>query len=517
MAFKRGDAFSKKPHKQNFIARKVNAWFDRVVGAMKGDGLSDATEMYDSHQTSRDFVWNSVGTACWSFVFPVVTMVSTQLIGVEQAGMISMAFVIALLLMFVGNFGTRAYQASDIKREHSFMDYQVTRWVTCIIMLVCGWAYCTFRGYSGDMMSITTGVLIYRCVDALADVYEGRLQQVDKLYLAGISQAIRSAAALIFFSIFLVTTRNAASACWAMAIVAIVTLVVVTMPLALLETEKSHNFSIESVVKLLKITFPLFIALFLFNVIENMPKLVMEGSLSYDAQLYFNALYFPAQCILIIGQLVYKPLIVRMADVWQDDSKRKKFDLFLVVILLIIVGITAGAWFVMATIGIPVMSFFYGIDFEEFRNLSYVMIVTGGVTCAIDFIYQVITVMRRQKDVTTLYFVTFGFSLFIPSLLIGFEGLNGAILSYLIIEAILLVLLVWEYFRIRSDLTRESEIRREAEEHARKSFLKMEDDENEDAERQEMSPERKRVRAQREFREKENYHEGRHERAGRTR
>lgn len=516
MAFKRAEVFSKKPHKQNFIARKVNAWFDRVVGAMKGEGLADADEMYDSHQTTRDFVWNSVGTACWSFVFPCVTMVSTQLVGVEQAGMISMAFVIALLLMFVGNFGTRAYQASDIKREHSFMDYQVTRWVTCSLMLVLGWLYASFRGYSGEMMNITTGVLIYRCVDAVADVYEGRLQQVDKLYLAGISQAIRSAAALIFFSIFLLATRSAGTACWAMAIVAIVTLVVVTLPLALLETEKSHNFSFESVVKLLKITFPLFIALFLFNVVENMPKLVMEGALSYDAQLYFNALYFPAQCILIIGQLVYKPLILRMADVWQDDSKRKKFDLFLVVILLIIVAITGAMWFVMATVGLPVMSFFYGVDFEEFRNLSYVMIVTGGVTCAIDFIYQVITVMRRQKDVTTLYIVTFGFSLFIPSLLIGFEGLDGAILSYLIIESILLVLLVWEYFRIRGDLARESQIRRETAEHVRKSFLNV--DEEEGKEVAEMSPDIQLDFGGNEMRREGMRHvEGRHGRTGRAR
>ena len=83
MALKRGELMSKKPHKQNFITRRVNAWFDRVVGAMKGDGLADASEMYDSHQTKRDFIWNSVGTACWSFVFPVVTMVSTQIVGVE--------------------------------------------------------------------------------------------------------------------------------------------------------------------------------------------------------------------------------------------------------------------------------------------------------------------------------------------------------------------------------------------------------------------------------------------------
>lgn len=469
-------AFSSKPRKQNWITRQVNQWFDRVVGAMKGDGLAEQEAIYGSHQTTRDFLWNSIGTACWSFVFPVVTMVSTQLVGVEQAGRISMAFVIGLLLMFVGNFGTRAYQASDIKREHSFMDYQATRWVTCVLMLLAGWWYCGFRGYTGDMNAIVTAVLVYRCVDALADVYEGRLQQCDKLYLAGISQAVRSIAALFFFCIFLLITRNPATACWAMAIVAAITFFVLTLPLALLETQKSHGFSLSSVWKLLKITAPLFLAVFLFNVIENMPKLVMEGTLDYDAQLYFNALYFPAQCILILGQLVYKPLILRMADVWQDDKKRRKFDVLILVILLVIVAITAGAWAVMASFGIPVMSFFYGVDFENYRKLSYVMIATGGVTCAIDFIYQVITVMRRQKDVMTLYCVTFAFSLFIPSLLIGFEGLDGAILSYLIIESILLVLLVWEYFRIRGDLTRESQIRKETEEKVRKSFLDLMED-----------------------------------------
>ena len=98
------------------------------------------------------------------------------------------------------------------------------------------------------------------------------------------------------------------------------------------------------------------------------------------------------------------------------------------------------------------MSFLYGVDFEPYRGLLYVMLACGGVTAAIDFLYQVITVMRRQRDVTTLYLVTFGFSLFVPILLVSFAGLSGAVLSYLIVESILLVLLTWEYFRIRRDL-----------------------------------------------------------------
>lgn len=441
-----------KPHKQNFIARLVNQWFDRVVGAIKGEGLSSAHEMYATHKTSRDFIWNTAGAASWAIVFPVVTMVSTQLIGVEQAGMISMAFVVAILLMFVGNFGVRTYQISDIQREHSFKDYQVNRLITCIGMLVLGYIYCSFRGYSQEMFDISIAVIMYKFIDALADVYEGRLQQVDKLYLGGISQTIRSLVALILFVVVLVITRNGTAACVAMAIGAVVTFVVVTWPLALLETPKSKPFNAKSCIALFKITAPLFVALFFFNLIENMPKFVMEASLPYDNQLYYNALFFPAQMILISSQLVYKPLLLRMAGVWQESSKRRKFNLLLAGIFLVIAAITAVFSLIMAAIGIPMLNLFYGIDFAQYKGLMFLMLITGGITAAIDFTYQVITIMRRQKDVTVLFVMDFIFAIFIPILLIEYAQLEGAVLSYVIVEAILFVLLIWEYFKIRRDL-----------------------------------------------------------------
>ena len=322
------------------------------------------------------------------------------------------------------------------------------------LMLLVGWVYCSIRGYSDEMFNISMAVILYKFIDALADVYEGRLQQVDKLYLAGISQTLRSVAALVVFSVALLISHNAVVACYAMAIVAAATFVVFTWPLTLMEAPPSSPFSFPSFLELFKVCAPLFLALFLFNVIENMPKFVMEGALPYDNQLYYNAIYFPAQMILIASQLVYKPLLLRMAGVWQDASKRMKFNMLLVGIFAVIAVITAIACGIMAWIGIPVMNFLYGIDFKQFRGLLFLMLITGGITAAIDFIYQVITIMRRQKDVTVLYLVTFGFSLFIPYLLVHYAELEGAVLSYVIIESILFVLLVWEYFRIRRDLAR---------------------------------------------------------------
>ncbi len=178
----------------------------------------------------------------------------------------------------------------------------------------------------------------------------------------------------------------------------------------------------------------------------------MEGTLSYDNQLYFNALYFPAQGILLTAQLIYKPMLVRMAEVWHDPNKRKRFDLIVAGMLVLIVGISVVNVIIMGWIGIPIMSLLYGIDFEQFRGLTYIMLAAGGITAAIDFLYQTITVLRRQKDVMMLYVVTFGFSIFIPILLVNFTGLPGAVIGYLIVMCILMVLLVWEYFRIRKDL-----------------------------------------------------------------
>ena len=446
----------KKKRKPTFVTRTVNGWCNRLLGAVSDRSLAEQEEEYAAHRTTRDFVWNTIGVGAWGMVFPLLTIVVTQLVGVEQAGMFSLAFVTGLMLMFVANYGVRAYQVSDIHEEHSFSDYQINRLLTCIVMILAGVAYCAIRGYTDQMLFISVGVYIYKMVDGLADVYEGRLQQVDKLYLAGISQAFRSVVVFVTFTVVLFVSRNLEAASIAMAVAAAASFLFLTFPLALFETPKSRTWSFGSVIDLLKQCFPLFVALFMYNLIDNMPKFVMEGVLSYDNQLYFNALYFPAHAILLTGGFIYKPLLLRMANVWADPAKRKRFDFIIVVILATIIVMTLAMMLIMGSIGLPILSFLYGIDFTPFRDLCFIMLAAGGVTAAIEFVYQVITVLRRQKSVMKLYLITFGFSLFIPILLINFTGLPGAVIGYLIVMCILFVLLIWEYFRIRYEMSKQS-------------------------------------------------------------
>lgn len=123
--------------------------------------------------------------------------------------------------------------------------------------------------------------------------------------------------------------------------------------------------------------------------------------------------------------------------------------------MVVILAVTVFSGVMMAWIGIPVMSFMYGVDFERFRMLAYLMIAAGGITAAIDFLYAIITVLRRQGDVMKLYLISFAASVIAPLVLVALLGLMGAVISYLLVMALMLVLLIVEYVHIRRAITRE--------------------------------------------------------------
>ena len=95
----------------------------------------------------------------------------------------------------------------------------------------------------------------------------------------------------------------------------------------------------------------------------------MEGMLPYENQLYFNALYFHTQGILLAIGFVYKPQMLRLASIWSNPRKRR-FDMVVFAVMAVILGITVATALFMGFIGIPIMSFMYGVNFERFRNLA---------------------------------------------------------------------------------------------------------------------------------------------------
>ena len=431
------------------LSRFINQWWDRLIRATTHREFGSAVELYSSGSTKRDYIWNSVGLATWGAEFPLLTIVTTWLVGIEAAGMFSMAYVTGIMLMYLANYGVRTFQVSDVREEQSFAAYQIQRYMTCAMMALVGWVWCIAHGYEQQMTTICMGVFGFRMMDALADVYEGRLQQQDKLYLAGISMALRSITTFIACSLVLILTHDLGMASMALFIASIVTFIIGSLPVALLETPKSRQPELIEIREIFIQCFPTAAALLLYAIIDNMPKFAMESSLSYDNQLYYNAIYFPAHAILMIVGFIYKPQLLRLANVWNDPNGRRHFDLIIIAMLGVTAAITAVMALFMGWLGIRIISVFYGVDFSQFSTLVFCMVLTGGLSAAIDFLYQIITVLRRQAAVTRLYAVGFLASIPISYLLVNSFGLTGAVYAAFATMGILLILLVFEYVNIR--------------------------------------------------------------------
>lgn len=438
-----------RPKEPSFLSRLAHHWWNRLIGAVYSRSFSEQTEEYAANDSTKDYVFNTVGQGLWGMLFPLLTIVATQLAGTERAGMFSMAFVTATMLMYIGNYGVRTYQVSDLEETDSFAAYQIHRLLTVAAMLGIGYLYMSARGYTGDMATICWGAFVYRAIDAWADVYEGRLQQVGKLYLSGVSQGVRATLSLVVFTVLLFLTGSLPVASIAMAIAGAATFVVITLPLTYFETDKSRRPELVEIRELFVECFPAFCGMFLYALIDNIPKYVMELMLPYDDQVYFNAIYFGANAILMAGGFVYKPQLVRLANIWSDSSKRGRFDLLVIGMLGAIVVITLVMWAAMALVGIWLNGILYGVSFEPYRTDAYLMVVSGGLAAGIDFFFQLLTVLRHQAAATRLYLIALAVAAGLSFVLIQTLGFSGAVYAYLTTHVVLFGLFVATYVGIR--------------------------------------------------------------------
>ena len=115
--------------------------------------------------------WNFLGSFANACASAVLLLAVTRLCGAETAGIFSIAFVTAQMLMAVGNYGVRAYQVSDADGKIQFKEYKAHRIITCSTMLFFVLCFIFARGYSQPIAYIVLLMGGYKMIDSYADVY----------------------------------------------------------------------------------------------------------------------------------------------------------------------------------------------------------------------------------------------------------------------------------------------------------------------------------------------------------
>jgi len=390
---------------------------------------------------ASSFAWNTIGSILSAGSSFVLLSCVTQAIGAADGGIFAFAFSSAQLMLTVGKYGVRSYQATDVNKEISVSTYFVSRVMSCLLMMLLCVGMVLVLGYHGASASVITAVGLLKMVDAVEDVYHGQMQLNNKLDTAGKLLALRNLFSMVLFAALIFATGQLELTCWVTAVASLCLCIAINHPVLARMERIGFHWNGGELRRLTLACLPLFIGHFLSLYIYNAPKYAIEMYCSSEIQTYYNVIFMPAFAINLLSEFVFKPLLTSLA-LWWDGGEIGKFKKLVFKMIAYIFGLTlvilVGTYFV----GAPLLSLVFGVDIAPYRTELMLLMFGGGFGAIVYFLYNVLASMRSQGAVLINYGVAAAVITAIAFWAVKDHGITAASLSYVIAEIILGVLMI---------------------------------------------------------------------------
>ncbi|HEM3527079.1 TPA: lipopolysaccharide biosynthesis protein [Streptococcus suis] len=393
---------------------------------------------------NKIYFWNLLGNIFASGVSVLYLMVVSRLLSADMADQFSLASSIGSLWIVIGLFQVRNFQGTDVNGKYTLRDYFQTRVVTIGLMLVTIVPYLYIIGngeYSAELVTLTILFLLYRTGDALSDVFQGFLQQIGRLDIAGMLMTYRYLISIIIFYVTISLTKSINFAIICLIIFTFFYIILIEGYFVKQNTYFAWRMILEKwnwvgIINILKACSPLFINGYLLLSVLNQPKIVIEkgmqlGLLETGIQRDFNILFMPvffmSMCILVI-----RPQITNMAYLWG----RKDYAQFSLSLKKMFLGLgVVGGISVIASniIGIPILSLVFGVDLSKYVLELTILVLSGSVYSIAIAIENVLTIFRRHSSLVVTYIFIFLLSSIIYQPLIFKFGILGASVAFIVV------------------------------------------------------------------------------------
>ena len=397
-----------------------------------------------SNNIDRDsYLWNMIGSLLNAFQSVIMLMILTRTVNLYEAGLFTIAYANANLFLNIGKYGVRNFQVSDTNRQFSFKEYNLTRYITTIAMLLVSVIYVFFAAKTNDYTSEKSMIIIWMClfkiVDSLEDAYHGLYQQNNRLDIAGKCMTLRMFFTIIVFGVCLFVYNSLLTALIISTI--FTTIVYIVFTILTCSEFKSFYGSIDknNIVKLLKNCFPLFLGAFLAFYIGNAPKYAIDSQLNDELQACYGFIAMPVFVIGLLNNFIFNPVIAHMSLMWNEGNKKDFFKIFKKQ-LLIIVALTAICELGAFLLGIPVLSILYNTNLAPYKTELLVLLFGGGFLALSGLLVTVITIMRMQKVLSIGYIIVSVCALILSPIMVDKFAIMGASVLYLILMFLLCVM-----------------------------------------------------------------------------
>ena len=379
------------------------------------------------------YVWNMIAGFVVAIQSAVMLIVMTRTNGLDDAGIFSIAFAVSSLMLFIGEFGVKKFQVSDVEEKYSFADYFTVRIITCTGMIAASFIYVGYSLVFGNYSVLKFVILIIVCltkvIDGFADVFYGRFQQIGRLDIAAKTSAFRVILGTAACMVALAATHNLLISVivWFFAI--LITMLISTMVVAPDYCEIKIKSSLRNIKEILIACFPLFLGNFLLLYVGNAPKYAIDACINEVAQAEFNFIFMPVFIIGMLSNFVFNPILVSLAEKWTEGEYRK-FNRMVyrqtgVIVIITIVTIIGGY-----IIGCWLLGWIYDTDLMPLRPEMCLLLVGGGMLALVNFFAVVITVIRCQKQLIWGYIFVAIIAKILSNFFVRNYGIMGASVLY---------------------------------------------------------------------------------------
>jgi len=285
----------------------------------------------------------TIGNIAYLFSQWLISALTVRISGLEDAGYFGMAITLGNVFTSIANYGIRPYQISDLKSLFNNSDYVYARLATTAAAFALCIFYSCVSDYNQKQLLVIVLYCVFKCCEALYDVFHGVWQKNNRLTAVGISlieKAIWST--ICFFTPYLIT-KEILSGLLLMSASAIILLYK-----DLCRTRRwgydvdIKKSSSKKAIVLLKSMFVMMMLTLCIPMQAAISRIILEKNAGSETLGIYTSLLTPANVILTFISTFFSPLIPQYALAYEKkDCGAIRKRIFISCGATVVIGIAA--------------------------------------------------------------------------------------------------------------------------------------------------------------------------------